>query len=395
MAGTGRRRRRIKMIFYYPIVAVIIALGVVIFTSVFPGGPLMVSSEAEEPSEAKAEQAADALLPEEPLPDLADVSPTPEPAASQTAASRLLPYRSNGRWGYKNTSGQIVIQARFSDAYEFDGDVAVAAVNNTGEALYGVIDRQGKWIVEPAWQGASRFLSELAAIEVNDKWGYADKTGKVVIAPAYDEAEPFTGTRARVKKGSKWGYIDLEGSLVIDAKYSSATDFSEGYAFVVLKGATLQRLIIDEEGRTAATLKTAEGARFSSGLAAVKLSGTKDGYINLNGKLAFDATFQEALDFSQKLAPVKKDGEWFYINEQGISALPGKYGDAKPFSEGLAAVKPGGKYGYIDTSGQLVIEAAYDEAEPFAGGYALVRRGPERGVIDRAGVFKLLYADTE
>lgn len=52
----------------------------------------------------------------------AEPTQTPKPSNS----GRLVPYaEANGLWGYKNTSGQVVIEAVFSEAYEFDGDVAL------------------------------------------------------------------------------------------------------------------------------------------------------------------------------------------------------------------------------------------------------------------------------
>lgn len=49
-----------------------------------------------------------------------------------------------------------------------------------------------------------------------------------------------------------------------------------------------------------------------------------------------------------------------------------QYEDAGQFSEGLAAVKKGGKWGYIDEEGNVVIPFQYDYAWGFNEGYAIV-----------------------
>lgn len=51
-----------------------------------------------------------------------------------------------------------------------------------------------------------------------------------------------------------------------------------------------------------------------------------------------------------------------------------QYDDARNFSEGLAAVKRGNKWGYIDESGKVVIDFQYDRAYSFSEGKALVEK---------------------
>ncbi len=382
------------MVFYYPIVAAVIVAGVVVFANVFKGGLAADMLGQASPTSAPAEPAMPPLVPEEPTPEPTATEPPAEALASSTG--RLLPYRANGRWGYKNTSGQVVIQPRFSAGLEFDGEAALAAVNTTGEARYGLIDRRGDWLLEPVWEDAMPFSEGLTAFKQDGRWGYADQEGNIVAEPEYDEAGAFHEGRARVRLGDKWGYIDKAGDIVIEAVYDSAADFAEGRAFAIQLGADVERPVIDLQGEQVARLRTATGTRYSEGLAMVDLNEGKFGYVGLDATLAFNTTFQEARDFSEGLAPVRQDSNWYYINPEGESAFEASYADANVFSEGLAAVRAvGGKYGYIDVQGEAVIEAVYDEAEPFIDGSALVRRGPERGIIDQIGQFKLLYADTE
>ncbi len=391
MSTPKRRRRRLKIVFYYPIVAAVIVAGVVVFANLFQGGLAPSTPDTQ----ANAVPSPPPIIQEAPTPlPQAATAPPEEPLASSTG--RLLPYRADGRWGYKNTSGQVVIQPRFSAALEFDGEAALAAVNTTGEARYGLIDRRGNWILDPVWEDAVQFSEGLAAVKQNGLWGFADATGGYAAEPEYDETGAFHEDRARVRMNDKWGYIDNNGAIVVEAVYDYAADFSEGRAFTIHEGADVERPIIDTGGEQVGRLRTATGTRYCEGLAMVDLNEGKFGYVGLEATLAFNTTFQEARDFSEGLAPVRSDGEWHYINPQGLSAFDERYEDAQVFSEGLAAVKTdGGKYGYIDVQGEIAVEAAYDEAEPFKDGYALVRRGPERGIIDKLGQFKLLYADVE
>ena len=61
---------------------------------------------------------------------------------------------------------------------------------------------------------------------------------------------------------------------------------------------------------------------FNNGLAAyydyVK---RKWGYINKEGKIMIPAVLEEAKDFSEGLAAVKRDGKWGYINTKGLMSI--------------------------------------------------------------------------
>jgi hypothetical protein len=59
------------------------------------------------------------------------------------------------------------------------------------------------------------FKQGLAAVKINEKWGYIDKTGNFVISPEFDDARSFSVSKtipkeaglALVNAGGKWGYI--------------------------------------------------------------------------------------------------------------------------------------------------------------------------------------------
>ena len=64
------------------------------------------------------------------------------------------------------------------------------------------------------------------------KYGFIDKNGKVVIEPQFDGADAFSEGLARVKKDRKWGFIDKSGKVVIEPQFDWVSDFSEGLAKV-------------------------------------------------------------------------------------------------------------------------------------------------------------------
>lgn len=374
-----RQKRRLKMVVYYPLLLVAMALVCVAFVLYYPGNSLVNGIE-------KAEAEPEPVLPEP------ETLPTPTPEIINTG--RCIPFYSQGKWGYKNTLGRVVIDPIYAQALEFEGEVAFAASIVEGAARYGLIDRQGAWLVEAEWDEVKPFSEGRACVKKNNKWGYIDTAGRLVIDTLYAEAYAFSGGLARVRTGGKFGYLDEKGAWAIENIYLAANDFAQNRAFVVAGApGNEQGLLIDSAGETVADMKQKRGTRYSEGLAVLKMGADIYGYVNLDGKTAFSETFERAMPFSEGLAAVRKEGKWGYIDPNGNMAIEAKFSDAKSFSEGLAAVLLPRelRYCYIDAEGNEVIAPNYEEAGPFQDGIAIVTRGPETRLLDMSGEEKLLF----
>ncbi len=100
------------------------------------------------------------------------------------------PVRIDGKWGFIDKSGKLVIQAEYDDVWDFNEGLAPVKL---GE-VWGYIDASGKQVIEPKYQTADVFSGGLAPVQTVDLWGYIDTTGKMVIPPQYLEARPFKAT---------------------------------------------------------------------------------------------------------------------------------------------------------------------------------------------------------
>lgn len=78
------------------------------------------------------------------------------------------------------------------------------------------------------------------------KYGYLDIDGSLIVPIIYEDAENFSQGLAAVKKHGKWGYVDEKGEEVIDFKFDDASDFEEGSALVTVKG---RSYYIDKKGK--------------------------------------------------------------------------------------------------------------------------------------------------
>ncbi|HYP12494.1 MAG TPA: WG repeat-containing protein, partial [Bryobacteraceae bacterium] len=63
---------------------------------------------------------------------------------------------------------------------------------------YGFIDRNGKILVNPQFDDAGMFEDGRAPVALGKSWGFIDRAGKLVIHPQYELADPFSDGLALV-----------------------------------------------------------------------------------------------------------------------------------------------------------------------------------------------------
>ncbi len=147
-------------------------------------------------------------------------------------------------------------------------------------------------------------------------------------------------------------------------------------------------------------------------------------------RIAIEFQYDDARDFHEGLAAVKKKGNWGYIDIHGQEAIqiahkvlePGNFSEGvaflgdhyidldgnpafitedepgikffdrgREFSSGLAAVKTGGLWGFIDLTGHFAIAPLYEDVQNFSEGLAAVKLNGRWGFIDMFGHLIIPY----
>lgn len=242
---------------------------------------------------------------------------------------------------------------------------------------FGYINTSGKVVIPAKYDWASEFNNGLAGVVVNDKWGMIDKTGKLVIQPQFDSlAEEFVDGLAMVVVGDKYGFINEKGQLAIEAKYDDAFPFGDGFAPVSDSDGYY---FIDTTGKQAFEGEYVYARNFIDGMASVMV-GDKWGFIDNTGKQVVAPKYDSVYAFTDGLAPVLVGDYWGFIDKTGKEVVKPQYEDVFTFSEGYAAVMVNGKWGFIDKTGKVAIKPVYDEVfTEFSEGLALVSKNAGNG----------------
>lgn len=343
----------------------------------------------------------------------------------------------NNKRGYIDRTGKIVIEPRFQGASDFSEGLASVAISDNGYKE-GYIDRTGKMVIEPQWDTAGKFKDGVAWVGFDQakkeykvgnrifsssptdsfdyKFGLIDKTGKYIIEPTYTLTGDFSEGLAVVRtKEDRFGFIDRTGKLVIPAKLDWAGSFSEGLAWIYIDG---KYGYIDRSGQIVIKPKFTLAQDFSEGLACVKIGGstrkpafgiqtitTRDSdthyaYIDKAGKIVFDLKVEEAHSFSEGLARFELLGKYGmgFVDKTGKVVIQPLYGGQSEFSEGLKfVILDKGEIGFIDRAGSIVLKPKFALAGEFKNGLASVTDSldimkAKYGYIDKTG--KVIWTPT-
>lgn len=175
---------------------------------------------------------------------------------------------------------------------------------------------------------------------------YIDKSGRKAVSI------PFQAQTAR---------FDLRQPYVTE----QADGFIDGFARLKLTDENSHKpvqgfLSLDRQ----VLIPFLEVKNFSEGLAPVKREGKHQsawGFCDRSGKMVIQPRYSDALSFSEGLAPVCKNKKWTYIHPDGTNAMPTEFDQATQFCSGLAVVTIGSKKGCIKKDGSFVVKPTWDD----------------------------------
>lgn len=311
------------------------------------------------------------------------------------------------------TVGRWIIPPGFESITRISGDLFVVrqAASTHGEGRVGVINKNGKWVVEATVDSITGFRNGYALVMSRNENGeyrlmsiLPEKGDLTPINEDYIVAEYpfFSEDLLGVYYKGKAGYIDPNGRVVIPFKYGSPQPFSSRLAAVAKKGGLMG---FANEARK----------RFGLTESSVPMM-----YINTAGKeIKIDKSIGEinlATTFNGDLALVRnKLGEYYYINRAGkihrheqsvefelddrgavASGTSVPTNEIEGVRDPVTAFRDGRLIGYQE-GGAVVIPAQFSNAGEFIENIAPVSIGQKWGVVQlAAGQFdvKLEVADS-
>ena len=161
---------------------------------------------------------------------------------TQPNSNRLVPRRdANRRYGYVDTSGNLVIPYKYDHAYEFSEGLAAVRDENNG---FGYINPKGETVIPHQYLNGCSFHEGIAIAVRNatdENILFLDTSGNALPIGNYSNASDCHNGTIAVKKNDRWGIIDKKGNIIIDIVYDKTFPFdSNGITSVKLNGKTFE-----------------------------------------------------------------------------------------------------------------------------------------------------------
>lgn len=301
------------------------------------------------------------------------------PTRMRPFAEGLALFRSKeNKWGYVDSTGNIVIEPRFSYARPFSDGLAMV-IDSSGFCSF--INPKGTIVFK------TRF-SEKQQIGLGDFhegrcwfkgkkgwfWGCLDKTGAEVMEPRF--------------------YYKITGASLPKAAepYRLPMDFKNGIASIRILGQDKKPAytIIDTTGNqkikpgTFATIEPFD----KNGLAVYSIAAKKEkGLLNSDGKKLCPPRYQTIQAFENGFAKVQStEDQWGLINLAGEEVIKPGYQQIGLATEGLIPVKTKNRgWSFVDNTGKKQIPGPFKKVTSFQSGMSFVHRKEKDFLIDKSG----------
>lgn len=84
---------------------------------------------------------------------------------------------------------------------------------------WGFKDEQGKVVIKPQFEAIGWFSEGLCNVKISGKWGFIDRQGIIVIQPKYGSARPFCNGYSVVVSQGLFGVIEKKGEETAPLKF--------------------------------------------------------------------------------------------------------------------------------------------------------------------------------
>lgn len=199
-------------------------------------------------------------------------------------------------------SGKVVFSIQNQcTPYWSDGLLAVAAIDRsreTSKALWGAVDRSGRFVIPPTYVNEFFFWEGMATVQAEGKGFVIDKAGSVVL-----KSNPYQ-IRGRLfsedlilfwdERTRKAGFMDKMGNVIVRPHFGGGYWYQEGLA--LMDDGNGRMGYIDRKGKWVIQPRFEWAGHFIGGLAPVVLESLNvgslmkhpgDAYINQSGKVVW------------------------------------------------------------------------------------------------------------
>ena len=220
-----------------------------------------------------------------------------------------------GTFYYIDLDGNVIFKtSKWSQ--RFNEGLACVCV----DGKYGYIDTTGKLVIKAQWDDAGTFYNGFAWVRSGTKTSIIDTTGKVVAKVQADNLQSvgsFSEEMAYIwSKDYRYGFINAKGKVIVPCIYRFVGKFHNGHAYV--ENEDRKYGIIDKNGKFTVPCKWDGMMDCGDYFRVQKFSGSniggKYGLIDGNGNVVLDCIYS-TINYNDGYYSASLNSEWMIFNE--------------------------------------------------------------------------------
>lgn len=294
--------------------------------------------------------------------------------------------KKNGKWGFIDKSGNVVINFQFDDLKEpNDLTFYQHAIRNPENVSRG-------------------FYNGFAGVSIGNKWGFVDKNGKP-LGPGiiFKEVQNFSeGSAPVTMDGEKYGLLSADGSYIIAPnEYSYLNGITFGVIRPIFEGLAgvnwdnyNERGLVNKYGQLVHVFDRSQRVTlvqdFREGLSSFRQKNDYTGkshwgFIDRSGRIVISAVYDSVSIFINGISIVQKNGQYGLINREGNQILPISYDKITRFNNGFVKVYKNGRMALANTQGQVITDFKYEDVGSFKQEMSYYIQDGKYGLINSVG----------
>jgi hypothetical protein len=313
---------------------------------------------------------------------------------------KLYPVIQNGRYGFMNGQGKLIIPSMYNEVGPFQEGLAVVSKDDK----FGIIDKKNQVVVDFQYDEILEFVNNRAIVRKEQKYGVIDRLGKLIFPLVFDDIS-YTGSLYDTEKDEKIRMYDLnfqevafvDGVLELSFSQWMSNQHPE-YEFIGELDLTSNRAVvkvagqlnyIDSTGKLILTNPlewfpdALSVAKFNNGFAVYRKK-EKYGLIDLNGKLVQKAVYESSGPYTG-FWPVKDKGNWALLDVKGKVVLPFEYDFIRYSPEMGYLVGREEVFGLVNEGGKMLLPVSFSNIKPFEEQFFYLTIEDKHGLFTRDG----------
>jgi WG containing repeat len=239
-----------------------------------------------------------------------------------------------------DTLGRLKIPFKYYNIVPFNSGYAIGRIKDDLFILRP--DGQATPVEDKSIIDIKRFQENLAPYNsTNGKMGVVDPQGKIIIEPQFERIGHFSNGLAWARNDSGlFGFVDTSGTWVHQPTFLAVKDFDIESGMALVKTVVKSHEVVD------GIKQVIESAKWSN--------------LNMKGEIKNYEIEGMVKEFSEGLLMGKKNDFVGFINTEGEWVIKPQFEGAKDFKNGFACAKQNGLWGLIDKTGNWVITPRFD-----------------------------------